>query len=71
MNMPGNALYFRDHCAIAQQVCNLEFCITGLSGAQQFARPANFQIALRNDKAIIAVTQYLKTRLCASAQGGL
>jgi hypothetical protein len=59
MNMAGEALNFRDHGLIAQQVRNFELRVPRLAGAQQFTRAADLQVFLRNHKTVVAVAQHL------------
>lgn len=68
MEMASDALHFGDHRLIAQQIRHLEFGAAGLAGAQQLARAADLQIALRDDEAIVAVAQHLQARLRGFAQ---
>lgn len=59
MDVAGDALNFRDHGLIAQQVGNLKLGNTGLACTQQLTGAANFQILLSNNKAVVAVAQHL------------
>ena len=61
--MTGNALHFRDHRLVAQQISHFELGIPGLTGAEQFAGAANLQIFLRNHKAVVTVAQHLQAFL--------
>ncbi|MNH40595.1 hypothetical protein D3C79_1019410 [compost metagenome] len=70
MNMAGDALHFRYHRLVAQQIGYLEFRTASLARAEQLAWASDFQIALGNHKAVIAVAQHLQTFLRSFAQRG-
>ena len=63
MNMASNALNVRDHGLIAQQIGDFKLGGAGLSGAEQLAGAADFQVFLGNNETVVAVAQNLQSFL--------